>query len=250
MNCQRFVDSVYDIARDRMLDAAVRAEALAHTRECERCAVRLEDEIAITLKLKNFAGGFQSVGASAWVETQLLKNFKAQGLNIPTSQTRYWLRYGTAAIAALLLIVFALALFRPRQTAVTSEGAKNLLAVTPATIVGSKSSPVKLPKSAQPPPSTPPKRTLIARPNRPSATSITNPSKPTSANEIATDFIPVTYGGSANLADGGRMVRVELPRSAMASFGLPFNVDRANEKVKADVLVGVDGLAHAIRFVR
>ena len=75
-------------------------------------------------------------------------------------------------------------------------------------------------------------------------------SAPTSNNEIATDFLPVTYGGVANLADGGRMVRIELPRSAMASFGLPVNMDRANELVKADVLVGVDGLAHAIRFVQ
>src|SRR5205807_682280 len=59
--------------------------------------------------------------------------------------------------------------------------------------------------------------------------------------EIATDFIPVIYGGAANLAEGGRMVRVELPRSAMASFGLPVHIDRVNEKVKADVLLGVDG---------
>jgi hypothetical protein len=27
-------------------------------------------------------------------------------------------------------------------------------------------------------------------------------------------------------------------------------MDRYNEKVKADVLIGVDGLAHAIRFVQ
>ena len=46
------------------------------------------------------------------------------------------------------------------------------------------------------------------------------------------------------------MMRVDLPRSAMATFGLPVNMDRANERVKADVLVGVDGLPHAIRFVR
>jgi len=45
-------------------------------------------------------------------------------------------------------------------------------------------------------------------------------------------------------------VRVELPRSALANFGLPVNMDRYNEKVKADVLVGVDGLAHAIRFIQ
>jgi len=69
-------------------------------------------------------------------------------------------------------------------------------------------------------------------------------------NEIATDFLPMTYGGAANLQEGGQMVRVELPRSAMASFGLPVNMDRSNERVKADVLLGVDGLAHAIRFVR
>ena len=55
---------------------------------------------------------------------------------------------------------------------------------------------------------------------------------------------------AANLQDGGQIVRVELPRSALANFGLPVNMDRYNEKVKADVLFGVDGLAHAIRFVQ
>jgi hypothetical protein len=93
---------------------------------------------------------------------------------------------------------------------------------------------------------------LAARQNRRRATPITNQSKPEEPAgniEIATDFLPLTYGALTNLADGGRMVRVELPRFAMASFGLPVNMDRANERVKADVLVGVDGLAHAIRFV-
>jgi hypothetical protein len=79
----------------------------------------------------------------------------------------------------------------------------------------------------------------------------TNPQPDNAVNtEIATDFLPMSYGSTANLQDGGQMVRVELPRAAMASFGLPVNMDRANEKVKADVLLGVDGLAHAIRFVR
>jgi hypothetical protein len=55
---------------------------------------------------------------------------------------------------------------------------------------------------------------------------------------------------AVNLQDGGQIVRVELPRSALANFGLPVNMDRYNEKVKADVLLGVDGMAHAIRFVQ
>jgi len=68
--------------------------------------------------------------------------------------------------------------------------------------------------------------------------------------EIATDFIPLSYMNVASLQDGGQIVRVELPRSALVNFGLPVNMDRYNEKVKADVLLGVDGLAHAIRFVQ
>ena len=67
--------------------------------------------------------------------------------------------------------------------------------------------------------------------------------------EITTDFFPVTYDGAANLDAGGQIVRVELPRTTMASFGLPVNMERADEKIKADVLLGVDGLAHAIRLV-
>ncbi|MGI8655357.1 MAG: hypothetical protein ACR2LC_09080 [Pyrinomonadaceae bacterium] len=69
-------------------------------------------------------------------------------------------------------------------------------------------------------------------------------------DEIATDFLPL--GDANNLAaqDGGQLVRVELPRSALLTFGLPMNMERAAEPVKADVLVGQNGLARAIRFVR
>jgi hypothetical protein len=68
--------------------------------------------------------------------------------------------------------------------------------------------------------------------------------------EIATDFIPLMQGARFAQGDGGRLVRVELPRSALVSFGLPVNAEAAGGRVKADVLLGEDGLARAIRFVR
>jgi hypothetical protein len=68
--------------------------------------------------------------------------------------------------------------------------------------------------------------------------------------EIATDFIPLMQGARYAQAEGGHLVRVELPRSALASFGLPVNAEAAFGRVKADVLLGDDGLARAIRFVR
>ncbi|HVG36022.1 MAG TPA: hypothetical protein VM911_23415 [Pyrinomonadaceae bacterium] len=72
----------------------------------------------------------------------------------------------------------------------------------------------------------------------------------TGDDDIATDFIPLSYGSDLGGTDGGHVVRVELPRTAMAQFGLPVNAERSAEPVKADVLLGEDGLARAIRFVR
>ena len=252
MNCQKFEDLGSDIAREQILDVSVRSEALDHSSECGRCAAKLEDEFAITVRLRNFASSFESVGAPAMVRAQLFAAFEERApVSSPlpsTSPKLYWI----SAIAAVLLIVLALTTFRARQSAPANpkEAVRVAQAAAPGTLVA------PTPTTAgdyQMQPSVTGTRTLTARPNRHNASLRTNPAEPkgpTGNNEIATDFLPVTYGGVANLADGGRMVRVELPRSAMASFGLPVNMDRANEKVKADVLVGVDGLAHAIRFVR
>ncbi|MCA1567110.1 MAG: hypothetical protein LC803_15955 [Acidobacteria bacterium] len=69
--------------------------------------------------------------------------------------------------------------------------------------------------------------------------------------ESVTEFLPLVAGApAATPLEGGQLVRVRLPRAALASLGLPLNAERGNEPVKADVLVGNDGLARAIRFVR
>jgi hypothetical protein len=63
------------------------------------------------------------------------------------------------------------------------------------------------------------------------------------------DFVPLmTADGSAPL-DGGQMVRVQVPRAALAALGLPVSGERAGETVKADVLLAQDGTARAIRLL-
>lgn len=81
---------------------------------------------------------------------------------------------------------------------------------------------------------------------RPSA----QPAAAAERREITTDFIPLAQGGGFVAGEGGHVVRVELPRTALAQFGLPVNADRPDGRVKADVLLGEDGMARAIRFVR
>jgi hypothetical protein len=68
--------------------------------------------------------------------------------------------------------------------------------------------------------------------------------------EVVTDFLPLTYLSESSAADSGHVVRVEVPRTMMASMGVPTNRERKTEFVKADVIIGDDGLATAIRFVQ
>jgi hypothetical protein len=65
-----------------------------------------------------------------------------------------------------------------------------------------------------------------------------------------TDFVPISAGNGSAPLDGGQVVRVEAPRAALASLGLPVDARRAGETVRADVLLAHDGTAHAIRLVR
>ena len=46
------------------------------------------------------------------------------------------------------------------------------------------------------------------------------------ALEVTTDFIPIGYANASNVQEGGQVVRLELPRYAMARFGVPINEER------------------------
>jgi hypothetical protein len=68
------------------------------------------------------------------------------------------------------------------------------------------------------------------------------------AREVVTEFFPLMEDPPP--FERGELLRVSLPASAMRGVGLPVNEDRLTETVQADVLVGQEGLARAIRFVR
>jgi hypothetical protein len=72
-----------------------------------------------------------------------------------------------------------------------------------------------------------------------------------SVGEVATAFLPLRYSNVP--ITGGQIVRMEVPERALASFGLASGSvfdGSPSRTVVADVLVGEDGLARAVRFVR
>lgn len=214
------------------------------------------DEEILTRGLRALAEDMETLGAPDELEAKVLKAFRARQVVTPIARRRLSSRYWPVAVAAMLLIAISVVVFRwnketvdtPRQ-AVKQTPLKNQPQTNPEN--DNKTS-VELPKEVEyqavDAPSTRPNRKPARKAGvrRPENTQVANHA----TNEIATDFIPLSYMNAASLQDGGQIIRVELRRSALAKFGLPVNMDRYNEKVKADVLLGVDGMAHAIRFVQ
>lgn len=270
MNCQVFETVVNDLAREQMVEVNARNQALAHSGDCEACALRLAVERRLSFGLRILAAEMKSRSAPAQVENHLRAAFRGQTSPITgkraASRSRYWI----VAAAAVFLIAFGIigmkwALDEPSLTAIeTSNTSEAQTSPRGSTVT------IEHPNTE----STPNQTTAIYRPRRKqSVRRLTKPSAngnetfvaPGTAggtinteagnsdqSESTTQFLPLSYISPVNLQDGGQLVRVELPRSAMARFGLPVNMERERygERVKADVLVGADGLARAIRFVQ
>ncbi len=62
-------------------------------------------------------------------------------------------------------------------------------------------------------------------------------------------FIPLPNSGALPANEDMDVVRVEMPRSAMLAAGLEVSADRVGEMVEADVMLGSDGVARAVRFL-
>lgn len=74
---------------------------------------------------------------------------------------------------------------------------------------------------------------------------------PVAVGEIAKDFLPLTY--STVPMTSGEIIRFEVPATALDAFGIEPGESQNGSRpgtVLADVLVGDDGLARAVRFVR
>lgn len=252
MNCQRFENVVSELARGRMMAAEQRTEALAHSDICENCAARLRDEEMLTRGLQSLAAEMETLSAPPRVELVLLEAFRAQRVAGPVVRKRSNAGYWLAAVAAILLIVMSVVALQWSNTGSVPEQAV-IPPDPPKKLEQPAKSDDRLAKDiADESQEETPKRQIIRKPTRRAVSR--RPENATVANhvqsEIATDFIPLGYLSPASLQDGGQIVRVELPRSALGRFGLPVNMDRYNENVKADVLFGVDGMAHAIRFIQ
>jgi hypothetical protein len=73
--------------------------------------------------------------------------------------------------------------------------------------------------------------------------------KPVPRQQPDLEFYPLTFAGDpVETTSGGRVLQVELSRSSLFAMGFNVPIENGAEFVKADLLVGPDGVARAIRL--
>lgn len=212
MKCGEFAEVVHELARREQLDPAIAAIARAHAEACPSCGCRLAEAQRLAALVGTTSSETRHVGAPEYVEAGLLAAFRREHASPrTTSVTR---RFGWRAAFAWVAAGAAVALL-----------SFVLLHHAP----DHRSSPV-VRRSAE-------------------ATGSSTPVKATGSTTTG-EFVPVPYSGSLAPGDAAVIVRVQVPRTALAELGYPVDETQGNGMVQADLVVGEDGWPHAVRIVR
>jgi hypothetical protein len=245
-----------------LMNAGNRERALRHAAECSVCAARLNAERALNAGLQALAEGDEKRKAPSHLKPALRAAFdqyfdqhSAQRFDqhnnhvtrnapvLPFAPARSnWARWSLAAAAALILFAVAVALLsrnaQPNPTDMSGAGNTESAAAPPAP-----------PQRPQTPPRVIESENRNQKVERHIAGKTSAPRRATASDDV-TDYIPLTYLADATALESGMVIRVELSPSALIAMGAPAPMERSDSLVKADLIVGDDGVARAVRFVQ
>ena len=257
MNCEDFNDIINELADYKPMAVTIRDAGVSHAALCVDCAAKLANARAVSSTLL-LAAGAESEAAPARIKENLLAAFAAQQqmdsatnnvASIFSGRKLGW--WTAAAVAAAAVIVFAGIL--PAWRGAPAPNQQPSVARNPSPVESPTVTPrvVEQPRvagvgdnSANPIPAK--RRGFKEKTHR----LVTVNSNETVARNTPNEFVPLAYLATATAIDTGTIVRVQLSRSALVRLGLPINLESSNETVRAEVVIGDDGVARAIRLVQ
>jgi len=245
MTCLECRDLTLEVARRRAAPLVERA-VLAHAAGCDACRSRLAREQALTAALAQVARDTGATTASTEVEHRLMAAFAAQAVpaqgmsrSFPTVVSRW------VPVAAALLLAAGIATWWGTRAGRVVSPASPLAAVSPVAI---------------PTPQRPAPRQAMAEPavhgtaplgergkphvTRRPATAVPLPRPPVEA----VGFVPIPSAAGLPAFESGEIVRLGIPVTALPGYGIDIPAG-AQAAVEADLLIGQDGQARAIRLV-
>ena len=257
MTCQRFEADLVDLARGALDDGDAEASVRRHLEACEACAARFERERRLTEGLRTLSAA-TNVPANEVAERRLMMAFasarppsrrSAWRRVLPALRTgqagvvsgRWWL----AAAACIFFFVGAWAAVEWRTRTSAPQG-------TAPSVQASLPAPAEQPRPVEQVESPVPAPVPLAADMRRAPAS--RPVRAASRDELPQEtdrlagFIPLPAAGGLPGFDSGMIVRVALPTASLPAYGLAITPE-STETVNADLLVGQDGQARAIRLV-
>jgi hypothetical protein len=242
MDCATFQDLVHDLDRAGTPGAKQSESALAHAESCHNCAALLtqvEWLEFLLAKLTEIGGRRQ---ASPRLEATLLREFRSTKDSAARRQLRWRLAALTTAAALFLMLGLAL----------RHRGLISPVAVPEVALQSPYNTPEhgSVPFSENTRPAAP--GTLDAHTANPALVRrqpASNDSDDADERPDAASFFRLPFADDSAALDGGAIVRVELPRAALASFGLPVADTGDTRRILADLIVSADGTPEAIRLI-
>jgi hypothetical protein len=252
MSCQRYEDVLVDLARAAVLEGSQVDECRAHVARCQACAARLDRERVLTAQLRELADASNGLQAPVAVEAALMRAFDAAqaGRSSVTAgrpaRSAWW-----QAVAAAVLICSGAVAWRwvrtpyPPPHPLATATAPGSPASAPSSAVQERPAPAvaEAPATA----ALPVRRPGGTRPLRAGAGAASR-----AASRIVRPAGFVALPGAMGLPEfeSGMIVRVEIALPSLPAYGVPIVPDALSSLVEADLLVGQDGRARAIRLVQ
>jgi hypothetical protein len=185
------------------------SERSGHLDECPGCRASWDAERRLVSALRAAAPELSSAQAPPRVESRLLSAFRAQLSLGLRPQHPLWVRLLKWTSAAAAVAVLAVFLVRDRAPVRVRQPRQHAQELA---VLG-----------------LPPAEGEFALPNA--------------------EFIALPNAAALESDEEANLVRVELPRSAMIAMGFDIRDENAGESIAADVMLGPDGLARAVRFL-
>jgi len=187
-----------------------------HLRECTACAARWDRQRSLTAGLRTVASEARRLQAPARVEARLTAAFRSHAGLAPEPEAvrlpGFWAPVAAWAAAAAVLVALAMFLVSPRRPQLPRRSAPGAIELA-------------------------------------SAGASTDFEMGGDSAYGGEDFIPLPNAAGIAPNEDVNLVRVEVPRSAMIELGFAVSAERASEPVEAEVVLGADGLARAVRFL-
>jgi hypothetical protein len=252
MDCSSFERLVGDLTEGRLV-SALRGDMVVHAGSCPRCADMLSTEQALTSDLRALAAATEGAETPERVERALLAAvrqrlreplpLRTQAPRLPSGRPWLW---GTAAAVLLASVLGAARLgwrFAPElgQTPAPSPSVTADTRTAPR-IASPARAPRKAATIASPPAPAVREKPAEERPV------VGTPQEASVTIQDAAEFVALDYGDTLADVESVHVVRVQLPPTALTALGWPMS-EEADLPVNADLLVGHDGVARAIRFV-